>query len=247
MAQFSFQAVNAALQRLLANKNNDPLQEHRVASFGITLLHYAFQKYAPENYNWVFTPEQREQISNLKPDYSVEAIDLEISSLELIPWLSMEFKKPGGSRTYMALDQLVRAVAPSLNDTYPARYLVVIAGTKISFWELDRQTYLGNNPGYEHLWGCRSLLQPSIYPGDHDSPLIRDVTPNYPSDITPIHNDDIGGREPNNRLWFEALEYHHDALFDLRNLNHGDCIMEMFKHIATRPPAPFIDHEMEED
>ncbi|KAJ2999387.1 hypothetical protein NUW58_g3 [Xylaria curta] len=250
MAHYPFPAVNAALHRLLVNEDNDLLQEHRVASFVVTLLHHVFQKNIGE-YHWIFTPEQRESDSNRIPDYSVEAIDLDISSLDTIPWLNMEFKKRGGTRTYSALHQLVQSVAPSLNDKNPARYLVVVAGTKISFWELDRDTHLGNNdnnqPPIEHLWGCKSLLQPSIYPGDSDPPLIQGVTPNYPRDILEIYNDDIGGRTPTNNLWKEALKYHTDALFDLENPNHGEWIVKMFEHIATRPPASFINQDMEED
>lgn len=117
----------------------------------------------------------------------MEAIDPIFKPLDLISWLNIELKKRGGHRTYQA--GLVQSVAPSLNEDYPARYLVKVAGIYISFWEIYFETYHGrnnDNPDIQHLWGCRSLLQPSIYQGDMDFPLIPNVTPNNPQGIQPI-------------------------------------------------------------
>lgn len=243
MAAFSYYSVNAAMHRLLANEDHySHIYEHRVASVGITLLHEVFSKIT-KDYQWIYTSEQKEEMSKRIPDYTLEAIDLQ-NPLSPFPWLHMEFKKIGGDRSYLALNQLANTVAPSLTEVDSTRYLVVMAGYKISFWEIDYNTYYGRNPNYKHLWGCRSLLQHSIYPGDSDVKLKISEGPGEYS-INPLVHDDIGGRTPQNALWKEAEKYDTVVLFDLRDPKHGHYIETMFKHMADRRPAGFTDPEME--
>jgi hypothetical protein len=237
-------STHAALARIKDFGNPDSLHEHRVASFGVTLIHEIFEKNT-QDHNWVYTPEQRDGISNKIPDYTVEAVFPSLSETDLDPWLSMEFKKITGERTYSALKQLVDAVAPSLNENFPARYLVVIAGTKISYWEVDFKTHHRQNDHMlDHLWGCRSLFQSSLYQGDDD------FTTKYPeanniNDLKPIYEDGIGGREPQTPEWLEAKNYHTNALLDITNYSHWIWIKKLTEHIATRRPAAFVDDTME--
>ena len=239
-------AVYAAAHRILAKERYDDVTEHRVASFAVTLVHETFQKHT-EDHHWVFTPEQRDAQSNRIPDYSVEALFPSFSQLDLTPWLYMEFKKEGGHRTYKALHQLVHSVAPSLNDKCPAVYLVVLAGTTISFWELDYKTFKKeNDTDIPNLWGCRSLFQPSIYPGDSD------FLESYPDEekeiidlIKPVWDDGVKGREPENPEWKEAKIYKEKVLLDLKTQQHWKWIKRMMEHIAQRKPAAFVDPEME--
>jgi hypothetical protein len=238
------QAVKAAWHRHLALENSDEsISEHRIASFAVTLVNEVFLKNT-EEYTWVFTPEQTNTETSRKPDYTVEAVEVDISELDLFPWLHMEFKKIGGERTYKALRQLVDTVGPSLNEKHPARYLVVAAGYIFSFWELDYNTYNKRNNGLiNHLWGCRSLLQPSIYRGDSD--FEPGFDPTTIKDTRPICEDSIGGPQPRNNDWIEAQRYTHNVLFDLRIEEHCNLIVKLMEHIAKRRPAAMVDVEME--
>lgn len=79
--QFSV-STHAALARIKDFGNPDSLLEHRVASFGVTLIYEIFEKFT-KDHNWVYTPEQRNCILNQIPDYTVEAIYPSFSEINL--------------------------------------------------------------------------------------------------------------------------------------------------------------------
>lgn len=74
-------------------------------------------------------------------------------------------KKLGGEAPYKALHQITTAVKAKLkeerNSDVLTIYLVVVVGTRISFWEMDIEAIDRRQPEQDvsSLWGCRSLLQ----------------------------------------------------------------------------------------
>lgn len=115
---------------------------------------------------WIFTPEQRDEGSGKIPDFLVERVcwnELK-QQLEATHRLCMEYKKMGGDPVYKALRQLINATKKKLRDgglDELTIYLVVVVGTKISFWEIDFEGIDGRQPEEEvaSLWGVRSLTQ----------------------------------------------------------------------------------------
>lgn len=56
----------------------------RQDTFHWSLIYEIFEKFT-ENYNWVYTPEQRDYISNQIPDYTVKTIYPSLSKTDLNP------------------------------------------------------------------------------------------------------------------------------------------------------------------
>jgi hypothetical protein len=201
----------------------------------------------------VYTPEQSAGNTKKRPDYTVEALETD-EFFDPFPWLSMEFKKWGGEPTYLALNQLVKTVGPTLKEN-TAVYLQVIAGVYVSYWELDYEFYQNyvqkKDPGkIKHLWGARSLTQRGLYPGDEGDAyfdLRKEIKSMRPT-ILPIH-DNMGYKDTNEdtkKIRKEAKKYGVRALFDLRKSDHWGLIEKAQVYTALRKPVPFTLSTMEE-
>ena len=181
-------------ERIISPPSNLNL-EHHVASFITTTAVQVFQEVKDDagRHQWVFTPEQRDEESKKIPDLIVEQVVQTRNGLISIPWLFMEFKKKGGDPSYKALSQLVNAVKGKLKDETAVLtiYLVVVVGTKVSFWEIDFEE-LGDyrsEEEVESLWGCRSLMQTAVkYVDDQEEPPYTTGRGNIPKGVTTILN-----------------------------------------------------------
>lgn len=145
--------------------------EHQVASWATTMAIQAFQEVNNDRGlpQWIFTPEQIDEESGKIPDLVLEQVYKERNGqLHVKPWLCMEFKKLGGNAPYKALHQLTTTVQGKLKEggvtDVLTIYLVVVVGSKISFWEMDFEAIDGRQPEQDvhSLWGCRSLLQSGV-------------------------------------------------------------------------------------
>lgn len=111
---------------------------------------------------WIFTPEHKDEESGKIPDLVLEPVCEQTDELYAKPWLCMEFKILGGNPSYKALHQISTAVKGKLDEETVADpltiYLVVIVGTKFSFWELVFEAIDGRQPEKNifFLWGCRT-------------------------------------------------------------------------------------------
>ena len=248
-------SVKEALYLLRAEESS---YEHRVASFGTTLINEVFFYYYPREDNsfaFISTPEKKGENNSKKPDYAVRAINLKAPQdypERTTPRVFVEFKKVGGDPTYKALYQLVESVKGEVDTPV---YLMVQAGFRISFWVFDPQTYRGENPNqaanpWDYLWGCRSLTQNSIYPGDEktETPfaLARSICP--VDDRLYIHAEDKGKTKGEGKWktqWEECLKYHEGCIFDLEKDSHLGWVVEMVLHMAKNKPTPLYDGDMQ--
>lgn len=240
--------LQSALERIRKPGNSTHL-EHHVASWAVTSIVQVFEKEKNDRGvpQWVYTSEQRDEDSGKIPDFAVEKVQGESN---LTPWLYMEFKKVGGHPTYKALHQLSSAVKNKLRvrsnwDDVLTIFLVVVAGTRVSFWEIDFEALDGMEPEAEvhSLWGCRSLTQ-TAHPyeevmgdGGNVEPPYTTGKRNIPGGVEELVRDrEMSGDDPKIN---EALGYDTPCIFDCSKEHHKGPIREMFEFMARHAPRGF--------
>lgn len=251
--------IDLSLQRI----RNPPRTklEHHVASWATTMVIQVFEEVKDNQgrHQWIYTPEQRDLDSNKIPDFIVETT----SSGQRTPRLFLEYKKVGGDPMFAALDQLTNAIKSRLGENYsdlinmntpgkiPTIYLCVVAGTKISFWEMDKDANAAEDKTY-HLWCCRSILQRGNWYGEEN--LVHNRYAKFPvktidgsgpkydeehaiNDKLPLGVERIAQPgSTNNELGKEAEEYVTPVVWDFNNPDHKGPIREIFEHIARYEP-----------
>ena len=219
--------------------------EHHVASFITTMAIQVFQEVKDDRgrNQWIFTPEQRDEDSGRRPDFTVERIERTDKDVGIKGWLCMEFKKHGGLPHYKALRQLVETIEAKVYNEYcPTIYLVVAVGTQISFWEkeIDWQKHSISPPdtGVPYLWGCRSLMQSRVGSKSNQK------EPPYTTGrgTIPEHVDVLlqpgNVRDPNTEST-EAEGYTIPAILDLTIPEHGVAAIHLFQYMAKYAPREF--------
>lgn len=219
--------------------------EHFVGSWATTMVTETFNNVKREQGgpNWIFTSEQTDQTSKKRPDFTVEKME---DKPEPTPWLYMEYKRFGGKPTYMALNQLSKAVESKLYEDHFEGvftiYLVVVAGVKISFWEIDYEAVKDKQPerDVEFVWGCRSLTQSAEEEITDD--LVKEPPYTIKKNNIPPGVEKLITRQTTtttNPVLVEAREYETKAVWDITNTDHKEPIFKMFNHMARNKPRPF--------
>lgn len=241
--------IELSLNRIIRPPTTTNL-EHQVASWASTMAIQVFEKVKNDKglSQWIFTPEQRDEESGKIPDLVLEQVFQEPDGeLYAKPWLCMEFKKLGGAAPYKALHQVATAVKGKLNEITNTDvltiYLVVVVGTKISFWEMDFEAIDGRQPEQDvhSLWGCRSLLQSGVkyngvdYEGE-EPPYSTDKN-NIPRGVKKLLVRRAVKKSDPRRD--QAEKYDTPAIFNFSKNEHKGPIREMFEHMARYPPRGF--------
>jgi hypothetical protein len=241
--------IELSLNRILRPPTTTNL-EHQVASWASTMAIQVFEKVKNDKglSQWIFTPEQRDEESGKIPDLVLEQVFQEPDGeLYAKPWLCMEFKKLGGAAPYKALHQVATAVKGKLNEITNTDvltiYLVVVVGTKISFWEMDFEAIDGRQPEQDvhSLWGCRSLLQSGVkYNGvdyEGEEPPYSTDKKNIPRGVKKLLvRRAVKKSDPQRN---QAERYDSPAIFNFSKDEHKGPIREMFEHMARYPPRGF--------
>lgn len=100
------------------------------------------------------------------------------------------------------------------------------------------------------MWGARSILQRSLYPGDEGDAsfdIRKVIDKKMREDILPIHTN-IGDKpsdKKSRKKRQQAKKYGARTIFDLRKPHHGELIEKVLVFMAHRSPAPFINSDME--
>jgi hypothetical protein len=235
--------LQGALERIknppvVYNRKNEPVPtryEHHVSTWACTKLSETFTSSG----DWAITPEQRDQNTHKKPDFTVEKAIMNPSNhkISMKIHLCMELKKKGGDRIEDALNQLRNSLEETLDtkgNTYKDEFeifAVVQSGLDIGFFEFHEDQSNLDEEDIPHFLGCVSLTQDYKIKG-----VDQVVIPNKPNDLLPLyHNFSKLRKETDVRL--DAKEYNTPCIYNLdkhqKEINDIFCYMESHKPRST--------------
>lgn len=226
MKYLSIHTINKALHRIYEGNTN----EHRTGTAASGLLHHYFpiQKY-------IVTPEQIQEGSNRKPDFTVE----KYKNGELSPHLFVEIKSLINSNFNNILDQLYHTILETvdsmgLEGDY-AVYVIAMKGAKIAFFEFHSYTNLLDQYGIPNYRGFIPLGQ-NIPAQEYFSINKHNGLIDYLQHISKV---DIAHKpEILKALGVESTSnIEHPHIWNSLDKNHENYVHELFKHMANSSGA----------
>lgn len=216
--------------------------EHHVGTWACSMLARHFN-----NDNFLITPEANNRQTNEKPDFTIEKYDEENEHTHLKHHAYYEIKKFEGETLYKALDQVIKAIKLTGDETQKfASFVIVQRGLKIGFFEFhsfEKEEFqlekekVKEDMKIENFRGCVSLTYHNkrlVWPEGTD-----DRVKNLSREIEGLEFLDNVSAGRSSELREEADLVTEECIFNLDLDQHREKVDLLFQHIVHAEPRDF--------